>query len=284
MNKRKRKFEMRYIVLIAIISIIVVIAILSYSLKTNKKLSTFESIFKDVVVEVQKVVYLPFKNFGGMLKDYKSLKNVLEENKVLRSSIEKTERVEAENIELKKQLNDMKKELKVDYSLSDYDYLNATVVSRNAGTWFNNLTINKGSHNGIKEDMVVINSTGVIGKTVNVSTFSSDVKLITSTDSNNKISITLVSGNKKLTGIIEGYDYKKGYLKVEGISNTDNVSVGDLVYTSGLGGVFPSGVLVGKVAEITTDVYDLSKIINVTPAANFSNINYVTVLKRVDKK
>ena len=284
MNKRKKKIETRYLILIGIISIIVIISILSYSLKTNKKLNTFESIIKDVVVEVQKVVYLPFKNFGGMIKDYKDLKNVLEENKTLKSNIEKAERIEAENIELKKQLNDMKKELKVDYALSDYDYLNATVISRNAGTWFNNLTINKGSHNGIKEGMVVINSTGVIGKTVNVSTFSSDVKLITSTDSNNKISVTLVSGEKKLTGIIEGYDYKKRYLKIEGISNTDNVSIGDLVYTSGLGGVFPSGILIGKVAEVTTDVYDLSKIINVTPAANFSDINYVTVLKRVDKK
>ena len=284
MNKKKKKIEARYIILIVIIIFIILIAVLSYSLKTNKKLNTFESIVKDVVVEVQKVVYLPFKNFGGMIKDYKNLKNVLEENKTLKANIDKIEVIEAENIELKKELNDMKKELKVDYALSDYDYLNATVINRNAATWYNNLTIDKGSHNGIKEGMVVINSTGVIGKTTNVSTFSSDVKLITSTDTNNKISITLVSGDKKITGIIDKYDYKTGCLEIEGISNTDNVSIGDLVYTSGLGGVFPSGVLIGKVAKITTDVYDLSKIINVTPAANFSDINYVTVLKRVDKK
>lgn len=284
MNKRKKRIELRYIFIIVIIVLIVMIAILSYSLKTSKKLSTFESIIKDTVVGVEKVVYLPFKDFGAMFKDYYNLKNVLEENKVLKSNIEKAERLEAENVELKKELEDMKKELKVDYALSNYDYLNATVVSRNSATWFNNLTIDKGSHNGIKEGMVVINSTGVIGKTTNVSTFSSDVKLITSTDSNNKISVTLVSGDKKITGIINYYDYKGGFLEIEGISNTDTVSVGDMVYTSGLGGVFPSGVLIGKVAEITTDVYDLSKIIKVTPAADFSDINYVTVLKRVDKK
>ena len=284
MNKKKKKIEARYVILIVIISMIVLIAVLSYSLKTNKKVSKVESVVKDVVVEVQKVVYYPFKNFSGMIADYKALKNVLKENKILKSNLDKMELIEAENVELKKELDDMKKELKVDYALSDYNYLNATVVSRNAATWYNNLTIDKGSHNGIKEGMVVINSTGVIGKITNVSTFSSDVKLITSTDSNNKIAITLVSGGKKLTGIINEYDYKKGFLEIEGISNTDNVSVGDLVYTSGLGGVFPSGVLIGKVSEITTDVYDLSKIINVTPAANFSDINYVTVLKRVDKK
>ena len=284
MNKKKKKLDPKYLLMIIVIMIIIVTIILSYSLKTDKKLSTFESAIKDITVEIQKVIYLPFKNFGGMINNYHTLKNVLEENKILKSNIDRLELIETENIELKKELNDMKKELKVDYALSDYNYLNATVISRNAATWYNNLTIDKGSHNGIKEGMVVINSTGVIGKTVNVSAFSSDVRLITSTDTTNKISVTLVSGEKKLTGIINKYDYKTGYLEIEGISNTDNVSVGDLVYTSGLGGVFPSGVLIGKVAEITTDVYDLSKIINVTPAADFSDINYVTVLKRADKK
>ena len=80
--------------------------------------------------------------------------------------------------------------------------------------------------------------------------------------------------------MINAYNYEDGYLKVEGISNTETVNVGDYVYTSGLGGVFPSGILIGHVESIITDVYDLSKIINVKPAANFDDINYVTVLKR----
>ena len=284
MNKRRKKLEPKYIALIGIVMVITLIAVLSYSLKDNKKLTTFESIIKDVTTEVQKVVYLPFKNFGSMIKDYNSLKNVLKENKILKSNVEKIESLETENTELKKEIQELKKELKIDFVLSDYEHLNATVISRNSNTWFNNLTINKGSHNGIKKGMVVINSTGVIGKTTNVSTFTSDVKLITSTTTNNKISVTIASGDKKLTGIIDSYDYNTGFLKIEGISNTDNVSVGDTVYTSGLGGVFPSGILIGKVANVTTDVYDLSKIINVTPSAKFSDINYVTVLKRVDKK
>lgn len=283
MNRRKKKLEFRYIVLIVIIAIVVLIAILSYALKTDKKLNTFESIVKDTVVEVQKVFYMPFKNFSSMISDYKSLKDVLKENKILKSNVEKIESLEAENTELKQEIEQLKDELNIEHVLSDYDYLNATVISRNSATWYNNLTIDKGSHNGIEEGMVVINSTGVIGKTTNVSTFSCDVKLITTTDTNNKMSVTITSGDNRLTGVINGYDYKTKWLEVEGISNTESVSVGDLVYTSGLGGVFPSGILVGKVANISTDVYDLSKIINVSPSANFSDINYVTVLKRNDK-
>ena len=284
MNKKRKKLELRYIILIVTVIFIILVAILSYSLKTNKQLSTFESIVKDVVVEIQKITYMPVKNFNTVISDYKSLKKVLEENKILKSNVDKIESLEAENNELKQEINDMKNELNIEHVLSDYDYLNATVVSRNASTWYNNLTIDKGSHNGIKEGMVVINSTGVIGKTTNFSTFSSDVKLITTTDTNNKISVTIQSNGKKLTGLINGYDYKTKNLEIEGISNTDTVSVGDQVCTSGLGGVFPSGILIGKVKSITTDVYDLSKIINVEPSANFEDINYVTVLKRADTK
>lgn len=283
-NRRKKKLEPRYILLIVIIIFVVLIAILSYALKTDKKLNTFEAIIKDTVVEIQKIVYMPFKNFSSMITDYNSLRDVLKENKILKSNVEKIESLEAENIELKQELEQMKNELNIEHVLSEYDYLNATVVSRNASTWYNNLTIDKGSNNGIEEGMVVINSTGVIGKTANVSTFSSDVKLITTTDTNNKISVKIISGDSHLTGLINGYDYKTGYLEVEGISNTDKVTVGDLVYTSGLGGVFPSGILIGKVENITTDGYGLSKIINVIPSAKFEDINYVTILKRKDSK
>lgn len=281
MNRKKRSLKSKHIYLIVLI-VVVVIAILSYTVKTDKKLNTFESLIKDCVVEVQKLFYTPIRNFSTMISDFFSLKDVLEENKILKSNVEKIESLEAENIELKQEIDKMKEELNLDHILSDYDYLNATVVSRNSFYWYNTLTIDKGSHNGIKEGMVVINSTGLIGKIENVSTFSSDVKLITTNDTNNKISVTITNGDNKLTGLINAYDFNDGYLKVEGISNTATVNVEDFVYTSGLGGVFPSGILIGTVDSITTDVYDLSKIINVKPSADFDDINYVTILKRAD--
>lgn len=280
MNKKKKKLELRYVLLIGVVAVIILIAILSYSLKSEKKLNTFEAIVKDSIIEIQKIVYIPFMGMGNMLSDYYNLRNVMKENKILKSNLDSYEFVKTENEELRQEINRLKGELNIEHVLSDYDYLNATVVSRNATSWYNVLTIDKGSHNGITEGMVVINSTGVIGKTTNVSTFTCDVRLITTTDTNNKISVNIVSDGKRLTGVINKYDYSTGYLEIEGISNTDKVTVGDVVYTSGLGGVFPSGILIGKVSEITTDVYDLAKIINVTPSANFDDINYVTVLKR----
>lgn len=283
MNRKRKKLKNKHVYVIVLI-IVVVIAVLSYTIKADKKLNTFESLIKDCVVQTQKLFYKPIKSFGSMIDDFFSLNDVLEENKILKSNVEKIESLEAENIALKQEINKLKEELNVERVLSDYDYLNATVISRNSFFWYNTLTIDKGSHNGIEEGMVVLNSTGLIGKIENVSTFSSDVKLITTNDTNNKISVTVTNGDTKLTGLINAYNYDDGFLKVEGISNTATVNVGDLVYTSGLGGVFPKGILIGRVENITTDVYDLSKIINVKPSANFDDINYVTILKRTDNQ
>ena len=280
MKKRKNLKNRRLFLVILII--VIVSAVLFYTIKKDRSLNTFESFTKDIVVEVQKIFYKPINGFSNMIEEFTSLKEVKKENQILKSNVEKMEATEAENIELKQEIERLKGELNIDHVLTDYDYLNATVISRNSFYWYNMLTIDKGSHNGIKEGMVVINSTGLIGKITNVSTFSSDVKLITTNDTNNKISVTVTNGDTKLTGIINGYDYKKGLLTVEGISNTATVNNGDYVYTSGLGGVFPSGILIGKVEGITTDVYDLSKIINVKPSAKFDDINFVTVLKRND--
>lgn len=281
---RKRKNIKKWFVYLSILLIVVIVAFFSYTIKPNKKLNVLESLIKDTTVAVQKIFYTPIDIISDFIDNFISLKDVLIENKILKSNIEKIESLEAENIELKQEINKLKEELNVDYVLSEYDYLNATVISRNSMYWYNNLTIDKGKNNGIEEGMVVINSTGLIGKIVNVSTFSSDVKLITTNDTNNKISVTVASGNKKLTGLINTYNYEEGFLKVEGISNTETVNIGDFVYTSGLGGVFPSGILIGKVENIVTDVYDLAKIINVKPSASFDDINYVTILKRPDNK
>ena len=214
------------------------------------------------------------------IKEYKKLKDVNKNNNILETSIDRIDSIEAENIELRRQLETLKEELNINYTLSDYEYLNATVVSRNVGYWHNKITINKGTYNGVEKDMVVISSKGLIGKVIKTSTLTSDVRLITTSDTSNKISVHISNGDNNLYGLINSYDYNKNVLELEGISNTKDVNIGDYVYTSGLGGVFPTGILIGIVEEITTDSYDLAKIIKVKPSADFNDINYVSILKR----
>lgn len=279
-GRKKQSISKKYILILIIILIILLLIIFSFTLKEDRKLSKAESLLKDGLIYSEKIITYPFNYIKESIKEYKKLKDVNKNNNILETSIDRIDSIEAENIELRRQLETLKEELNINYTLSDYEYLNATVVSRNVGYWHNKITINKGTYNGVEKDMVVISSKGLIGKVIKTSTFTSDVRLITTSDTSNKISVHISNGDNNLYGLINSYDYNKNVLELEGISNTKDVNIGDYVYTSGLGGVFPTGILIGIVEEITTDSYDLAKIIKVKPSADFNDINYVSILKR----
>lgn len=280
LGRKKKMIPKKYVVVMIIILIILILIIFSFTLKADRKLNPVESFLKDGLVYTEKVVTYPFNYISNKISEYKKLKSVNKDNAVLETSIDRVSSIESENIELRRQLDELKKELNIDYTLVDYEYLNATVVSRNVGFWYNTITIDKGSYNGVEKDMVVINSKGLIGRIIRTSAFTSDVRLITTSDTNNKISVHISNGDNDLYGLINNYNYSDNLLEVEGISNTKDVTIGDYVYTSGLGGIFPSGILIGTVSEISTDSYDLAKIIKVVPSADFTDINYVSILKR----
>lgn len=280
LGRKKNGIPKKFIIAGIIVIIVIIFVVFSITLKQDRKLNPVESFFKDVLIYVERVVTYPFDFVINKFDDYKELKSVKEENDILETSLDRIESIESENVELRRQIEELKKELDVDYTLTDYEYLNATVISRNVGYWYNTITINKGTYNGVEKDMVVINGHGLIGRVIRTTTFTSDVRLITTSETNNKISVVISNGDYSLYGLINSYDYSDNFLEVEGISNTRDVNIGDYVYTSGLGGIFPSGILIGKVSEITTDSYDLAKIIMVCPSVDFSDINYVSVLKR----
>lgn len=280
LGRKKKNIPKKFIITGIIALIIAILIIFSFTLKSNRKLNPVESFFKDSLLYVEKVVTYPFNFVVNRVNDYNKLKDVKKENDTLKSSIDRITSIESENMELRREIDKLKEELDIDYTLTDYEYLNSTVISRNVGYWYNTITIDKGTYNGVKKDMVVINGKGLIGKVIRTTTFTSDVRLLTTSDTNNKISVMISNGTYSLYGLINGYDYNENLLEVEGISNTKDVNVGDYVYTSGLGGIFPSGILIGMVSEITTDSYDLAKIIKVTPSVDFTDINYVSILKR----
>ena len=282
-KKNTNKYPLRYIILIVILFFLLLMAIFSYTLKSDRKLNVVESLIRDTITGVSKVFYIPINYVVNLFDDFNELNNVKKENDLLRNELTKIDSINTQNIELKRQLKMLQEELDIEYSLTDYEYLNATITSRNIGFWYNTITIDKGSYNGVREDMIVINSKGLIGRVVSTTNFTSSVKLITTNDTNNKLSVLVTNSDYSLYGLLYNYNIEEGVLEVEGISNTEIVNINDLVYTSGMGGIFASAILIGTVSAIDTDAYGLSKIIKVKPAVDFSSLNYVTVLKRKDE-
>ena len=184
------------------------------------------------------------------------------------------------NLEHEKEFIELKNINNLSSTLTDFSPVTGVVIERNKMYWFNTITINKGESSGIKEDMAVVSSDGLIGRVNKVSKLTSEIKLITTNDVNSKISVMIKNNDDIIYGILSGYDSSNNYLQVTMTNkDIDNLS-NSLVYTSGMGGVFPSGILIGKVANVIKDKYDVSKIIQVEPSSNFNDFRFVSVLKR----
>ena len=182
---------------------------------------------------------------------------------------------------LKDDIEELKKLNNIEIVLSDFNSISATVIERNREYWFNTITIDKGEINGIKEDQVVIDSNGLIGRIENVRSNTSDIKLITTNDTKNKISVVIKTNENNIYGITNGYDIKNRLLKV--IIN-ENIDVKEdlMVYTTGMGGVYPKGILIGKVDSISKGDDEVTNIILVKLSSNINEVNYVNVLQRKD--
>lgn len=269
MNRRNN--NIKYAILSVILILIVLIAITSFNVgNDDRDLNFIEKAFKDTTSFISKVVTKPVSLFKGSKS----------ENKKLKEKAEKADMYYAQIKELQKEVKDLKKTLDLNATLSEYNTINATVVNRNIGYWYNNLTIDKGNKNGVKKGDAVVTNKGLIGKVINVSNFSSSVKLLTSDEISNKISVKVEDNNEYYYGLLIGYNGKRKIYEIEGITDYKKIKEGDLVTTTGLTDYFPSGLLVGKVSKIVKDEYDLSSIVEVKPAASFEDISTVVVLNR----
>lgn len=240
-----------------LIFVFIIVLTLLYALSSKRKILFVEGYIKDAFVQLQKILYYPVT--------YQDDNNLYHHE--ISSNLIK---------ELNKEKESLKELLELSYSLTDFHYISATIISRNTTHILNNLIIDKGFKDGIINDSAVISSQGLIGKIINTSKNSSEVKLIINNDVNNKISVQV----NNINALISGYEAETGFLYITGINNTENININDAVITNGLGGIYPAGILVGYVTKVTSDKYGVGQKIFVKTIEDFNNIKYIAVLKR----
>ena len=180
---------------------------------------------------------------------------------------------------LKEEIISLQKLSNINLSISDFNIINGTIISRNRDYWFNSLTINKGSSDGIEIDMAVIDSDGLIGRISMVTDNTSTVKLITSNDTKNKISAVIHNNTSDIYGIINGYDIGNNLLNLI-ISENSKIEKGSVVETTGMGGVFPRGILIGKVYDVIKKADGVTNVVRVKLSSDIKGERYVSVLSR----
>lgn len=263
-----------------LICIIFLVALIGFSLKDRQKLTWPEMFVKDTVGWVQSLIHQPAQSLAGFFRNIEDVKNTYEENRILKEKLDKYAILDAKVQDLEKENNKLEELLEKKQSLDEFNQIIATVISRNPDLWHELVTVNQGSRNGVKKDMAVISSKGLIGKVKDTSPFTSTIQLLSANDRNNRISAYIQGGETTINGLIEGYDEEKKALLFKVITPDAKVEKKQQVLTSGLGGVFPSGLYIGEVIDVVPDDYGLTKTAYIKPAANFFEIDDVIIVDR----
>lgn len=280
MHKKKR-MDIKYKLLIIGLILIIFIAFIIYIMKKEKNLNPVEKVIKDACLTVSSTIYKPVNFIKNKIKENNEKTKIYKEYKELEEKKEQLNANEALINELKKENEELKELLKLSNTLVEYDKVNATVINRNIGYWYNTITINKGESSGITKDMAVVTNSGLIGKVINTSYLYSTVRLLTSDELGQKVSVKIkVSDDKYVYGLLSSYDTKEKAFVIEGISENIELLEGMTVTTTGMSNIFPSGILVGNIKGIKKDNFDLTMLALVTPSNDFEDISFVSVLKR----
>lgn len=209
---------------------------------------------------------------------------------------EKAESLEKENSKLQQEVIDLQNKLDDAQSLQslkaalnfvDEKYvantLSAKVVSKNDGNWYSTFVVSAGSEDGVKKDSLVMNGSGLVGIVYEVS--ENYCKVISLLDTKSSVSFKLAK-NSEFKGIItygenidEEADYRdSGLLQGYMFDSTYDVLPGDVVTTSGLG-LFPEGIVIGKVEKVIEDKNNSLKYVIVKPNVDFKNIDDVVIVE-----
>lgn len=268
---------------IFLISLIVLVVLIGFSISDRDNLTTPEQFLRDTVGWGQSLIHTPAKFIAGLFTNAGDFKNTYEKNKLLEEQLAEYQTLAFEVQELKEDNEELRKILEKTESIRDFNPIQATVIARSPERWVEQVIIDKGKQDGVRPNMAVITAEGMIGKIQMASTFTSTVKLLTGFDQFNRISATIPREKEDdIFGLIEEFDEETNSLLFKIIQESDtDLEKGELVVSSGKGGVFPKGLLIGTVKDIVPDQYGLTQTALVEPAANVYEINHLIVVDRL---
>jgi rod shape-determining protein MreC len=255
----------------ALVFLFAAFLVFTFHARGNRDTSIFQKTLMEISFPLQQGAQKVFLWVEGLGEHYIFLSRVQEENQKLKKAIVV---LQEENLRLREGLLAQER-LKNLYGLQSRYAIGsrvAQVYARDPSSWFSTFLINKGRVDGIAKDMAVVASAGLVGRVIEVSRGTAKVLLITDPNS----ALDVINQRSRSQGILEGKTDKICILKY--VHKSDDVQVGDPVITSGLGGIFPKGLIAGTVNRVEKKYPGLFQYVEVTPAVDLSKLEEVLVL------
>lgn len=265
-----------------LITVLIFISLITFSLSSRGG-NIVQSGANDVTGVVGRLLSKPTNAIFGVVDSVNDVQSTYEENQRLKGQLDAIHEKEAAIATLKSENQQLKDELGLEELVTEYTVRRGNVISRNPDQWINQVIIDLGTMNGMERGMPVMNNNGLVGYVSETNPTSSKVTLISNVDlSASKVSseIILDEEEEAIQGIISEYKTDTNQLVMSQITSDVEIKPGTLVTTSGLGGAFPRGLVIGEVEAVRLDEQGLERLVFIKPLSDFNNIRIVSVIER----
>ncbi|MBM4427094.1 MAG: rod shape-determining protein MreC [Chloroflexi bacterium] len=228
--------------------------------------------FSDVLIEIQTWVSTRFLGFQDFVTAPRDIVSLRQRNAELETQVSQ---LQAQLIEMQQRVNETEiLAALVDFSRSNPEstYKAATVIGRDPSPFLHYIIINRGSNDEILRGMPVVTNQGLVGRIDAVIADAARVQLITDPASAVNVFLQKADTSAILFGSVTGD------ISLDMISQNATVEPGDLILTSGLGGGFPSDLIIGQVVTVRTLEFELFQQATIQPAVDFTRLQIVLVI------
>ncbi len=270
---------------LTLLGFIVLIAGMGISLRTQAGQNWLGQMISDTVNGTERLWFKPIFAVYETVQEVSRMRTLDEENAILRQTLAQYAKdaarlndLEAQNLRLKTALDFTERQKQ----LNNYIYRIAEVIAGSPDLYHNHIIINLGSKDGVRVNMAVTTVDGLLGRIIGVSPFTSTVQMLTEMDNQSTtkgIAATVKGKESASFGLVEGYDRTTNRLIMTKIDPSDPIQPGDEIVTSGLGDVFPRGLVVGTLENKTIDEFGLTYRALVKPNQDFRRIHEVFVVE-----
>ena len=241
-----------------------------YDLKISENVvNTILSPFQSAITSISNVT----KKIGVISWE---MVTVYEQNKMLRSEVEQLRQRDVNVNEIMAENTRLTNIFNYKNAVKQFDTAVAKIISYDSSNLTNSITINLGAKDGMQKNMPVITPQGLVGTIVAVYEHSAKVQLIL--DPRSAVGAIIQRPESRVIGIMQGSVGVQTLAKMVNIPRDADVVVGDNVLTSGYGGLYPKGIVIGEVVEVTNEAGGLLKYATVKTAVDFYRIEEVLVI------
>lgn len=214
------------------------------------------------------------KDSVSFLANFSEIKK---ENETLKAENQKLQDMAIEYSDLAKENQRLRDMLSFKNQLNGYNIIGCDIIGKGGGTYLDEFFINKGTKDGVEKRMVVITSYGLVGQVV---TSNADWSIVQSLANENIAVSGMIESTGENDGIVKGYkdSENRQLAKLYYLPENSKIKNGDIILTSGLGGIYPKGIRIGYVTGVEIDKGKVMKTAVLQPYVDFNKLQEVFVV------